>query len=202
MQHKEIDVSDYKSLLKIPRINSKAIEPDDYFISMESVENFREVKNYIGFHGMTIKPGRIYRSGMIGEIAEADIKKLKGLGIKSICDLRARNEVANSPDRAIEGIKYENIQVDAEKGIINVDELKNFFRNDNLLSGFQRKYLENLITGAKGYGTFLKKFTADENMAVLCHCTHGKDRTGIAICLLLMLLKVDENFHEMRNKFC
>jgi protein-tyrosine phosphatase len=38
----------------------------------------------------------------------------------------------------------------------------------------------------------LRVFAHAENLPIIMHCIHGKDRTGLIIALLLLLLGVDE----------
>ena len=38
----------------------------------------------------------------------------------------------------------------------------------------------------------LRVFAHAENLPIIIHCIHGKDRTGLIIALLLLLLGVDE----------
>ena len=38
----------------------------------------------------------------------------------------------------------------------------------------------------------LRVFVQEENLPCVVHCIHGKDRTGLLVALLLLLLGVDE----------
>ena len=38
----------------------------------------------------------------------------------------------------------------------------------------------------------LRVFAQQENLPCIIHCIHGKDRTGLIVALLLLLLGVDE----------
>ncbi|KAJ1913764.1 hypothetical protein IWQ60_009084 [Tieghemiomyces parasiticus] len=61
---------------------------------------------------------------------------------------------------------------------------------------FEDMGLKGFYAGVLGYcgheiASVLRLFTERRNFPILVHCSHGKDRTGIIVALLLMLLGVD-----------
>ena len=54
-------------------------------------------------------------------------------------------------------------------------------------------YTRTIIDGnAKLYGGLLRRLSEPDNLPTLIHCTAGKDRTGVAVALLLLLLGVPD----------
>lgn len=54
-------------------------------------------------------------------------------------------------------------------------------------SGFSRVYLKILLLGSASFRTILLHLSSPSPGPILLHCTAGKDRTGVAVMLLLLL---------------
>lgn len=48
-----------------------------------------------------LKTGRLFRSGALNELSDSDIDVLEGLGIRTIVDLRAAEEIDEDPNRHV-----------------------------------------------------------------------------------------------------
>jgi protein-tyrosine phosphatase len=160
-------------------------------LQMENVRNFRDVGGYFTQEGQQVAWGKIFRSGHLSNPSEKDLEHLHKLGISLAVDLRDETEIANQPDHLAGGIKHIHIHI-ANREL--VDRSTVLFGRQNLARQFQESYKTMLIDqGAEAYGRVLKTLSDPQNLPAVLHCTAGKDRTGVAVALLLHLLGVPES---------
>ena len=57
-----------------------------------------------------LKMGRVIRSSHIGYLTDEGEKQLMGNNLRVVVDFRSDPEILSSPDRIIEGVKYEKCQ--------------------------------------------------------------------------------------------
>ncbi len=57
---------------------------------------------------------------------------------------------------------------------------------------FPNTYSRSALQSMRPIARALRVFAHAENLPIIIHCIHGKDRTGLIIALLLLLLGVDE----------
>ena len=143
--------------------------------------NFRDLGGYKGAGGKTVRWGKVFRSGALPLLTEADYTLLGGLNIGTIVDLRSleEREVAAT-------------QLDDRTGalfISNDYSLKPLMANMGSMKGeYVYTGMEKLLSPQ--YRSLFKRLLADDG-AVMYHCSAGQDRTGIASALILSALGVD-----------
>ena len=155
--------------------------------------NLRDVGGYVGENGRFTRWGVIYRSGTLHKLTTADLDYLTHLGIHTVCDLRTQLEVAKLPDQLPHpSPRYINLALESKDGRLHRlwDLWRHRNRFDNLLAiGYTRLILEQ---NAPRLGIFLHQLAEADGLPLLVHCTAGKDRTGVWVAILLLLLGVDE----------
>jgi protein-tyrosine phosphatase len=170
--------------------------PDDSahqrILPLGSVANFRDVGGYQTADGRRVRWGKVYRSGSLAHVSSEDMERIAALGIRLVCDLRSAEEVAQSPDRPLPGAHYLHLPLVAENDTLV--RLRALLFNKRklphmLIETYTRVMLED---NAALYGGILRRLADADNLPALIHCTAGKDRTGIAAALLLVLLGVPE----------
>lgn len=132
-------------------------------LPLQQGSNFRDIGGYTGADGLTVKWGRIYRSGAMPLLTEQDYALLGRLGIGTVVDLRSTDERAIAPD-----------QLDDRTGAL-------FVSND-----YSLKPMMASMTG--GDGEYMYRGVGK---ALVYHCSAGQDRTGVATALVLSALGVD-----------
>ncbi len=150
-------------------------------LPLEKGSNFRDLGGYKGHGGRALRWGKIFRSGALPVISEADYKLLGGLGIGTIVDLRSLDE------REVAGTL-----LDDRTGALFV---ANDYSLKPLMTSFASGNGENTYAGmgtllAPQYRSIFKRLLADDG-AVVYNCSAGQDRTGIASALILSALGVD-----------
>jgi len=147
--------------------------------------NLRDVGGLRAGPGTT-RPGVLFRSGNLAGLGEQGRSALAALGIRRVIDLRADDEVAYEPSRTA-GLGLETTRVPLFLGSV-----ASFFVADRSLGEMYRELVDEsgarLADVARAAAAAL---TARE--PVLVHCTVGKDRTGVAVAILLAAVGVDED---------
>ena len=161
-------------------------------IAIASVPNLRDIGGYLTQEGLQVKWRQVYRSGSIATLDDADFEAFAGLGIQMICDLRTADEVAEAPDRVPASATYQHIStrdVDNQLRHLRGILFKPHYLHQMLRSIYTEVILEQ---NAPMFKAVFERIAHAENLPLLIHCTAGKDRTGLAVALLLRVLGVDE----------
>ena len=157
-------------------------------IPLEGVFNFRDIGGYETTDGRRVRWHRVYRSGHLGGLAEADAGILARRRVLTVVDLREREECESDPDRLPPGARTVRCVDD------KTEPLKTWY---HMLAGatsgvpFMKAFYEDihgLAVRLRPFFQALLELPGDE--ALLVHCMAGKDRTGVGIALLLSALGV------------
>lgn len=155
-------------------------------IDFEAIENFRDFGGYGTACGRGLKAGRLFRSGHHHHATDADLARMRALGVAAIVDLRQASERQREPSRRWEGFAGFVVENDLNSGFDWVADLATspmtpewFF--DHTLSHYRLNPFEPRLVDL--YSRFLRS-VADADGAVVVHCAAGKDRTGVACAFL------------------
>lgn len=156
------------------------------------IPNFRDLGGYRTSDGRHVRWGRVYRSGTLNFMTDADREYFQQLGVKLVCDLRSEQEVERDPDPLSPGMQHVHIPVYQDRG--SSARLRALlFQPERLGDLLLQSYTELMIdASATGFGETLRRLANPVNLPALVHCSAGKDRTGIASALLLTVLGVSE----------
>lgn len=157
----------------------------DVETALDKIPNYRDLAKYTS----KIKPRMIYRSSHLAPHCSEDYfcQLIKGFEIKTIIDLRWPTETNRLPYSAesIQNISYVNVPLlDSLLNKKDVTRLIPF----NEKGGFYEiipKYFKNQIKSIFEQLTFMET-------PVVIHCWSGKDRTGMIVSLILLLLETPE----------
>ncbi|KAJ4485861.1 protein-tyrosine phosphatase-like protein [Lentinula aciculospora] len=183
-------------------VNSESSLPYPPFVEVEGVINMRSVGGYTTSTGRTLKPNIIYRSGDVSSITERGRVQFSELGIHTVFDFRADSEIKDydSATPAMERVTM----IRAPAGIEHAFDpasiairLKKWETDE--LQAFLGTYEEILDTATEAFRTVFVHLRDHPDEPCLVHCTAGKDRTGMFITLLLMLLGVED--HQIVDEY-
>lgn len=142
----------------------------------DSVPNSRKIEGFSSKFGK-MKSNILFRSGTLSGLSDGDRDKMKSLGIKKILDLRSENAKRREidPTSLDNDFVYRSYFIKAGESIpltkeANINLYKTMFLSrDELLPILQE----------------IEKGT-------LIHCSAGKDRTGVIISIVLLILGANE----------
>jgi len=163
-------------------------EPD---LRLEKVPNLRDLGGWPAGDGRRVARGRIFRSGSLHEMTDADRRALEGAGIRTVVDLRSTWEQGHQPyewpfgRRVTAPLAHDDSVVfiwgSFLEGTLTEAEMADWWTTTGVFDA-PAHYPESVRT------VFTALLEAMPGDAVLFHCTGGKDRTGAVAALLLAAL--------------
>ena len=84
-------------------------------IDFKGMNNLRDLGGMTNVFGKKIKSNLLFRSDHLHNATQADMEKLKKLGVRYILDLRNLEERNEQPDQKIEGITYISMPLNPER---------------------------------------------------------------------------------------
>ena len=164
-------------------------------MQIEGISNFRSIGGYPVQSSSAARSTRhhfIYRSADPCYITSKGRSAVRSLGITTVYDLRSQQEV--DKDASLGTPISENVircfipvfahqdwspEAAAARHILYADP--------SGASGYVKAYAEILEKGGGAFREILLHVRDRPADALLCHCSAGKDRTGVAIAILLKL---------------
>ncbi|MEP3050144.1 MAG: tyrosine-protein phosphatase [Erythrobacter sp.] len=163
------------------------------FVATDGIHNFRDYGGYGVTGGGRVRSGLLFRSGQHMEASDRDLEMLQALDVRTIIDLRGNSERTGFPcrrhdDFAAGVIAYDGETSNAppheptEAGAMTADKAR-----DRMVAVYTR-----MPVNPPMIDLFTRYFAAldQQDGGSLVHCFAGKDRTGIAVSLLLHVLGV------------
>lgn len=172
-------------------------------LTTTSIINARDLGGYHTVDGKTIKRGLLLRTAKLSTATEEDIAILKNdYNLGYVIDMRVGGEAGTDTDPVIEGVEQVNLPVGITafitKSYAATDPeerlaiLKKIYEDGEIGEYFYANALKQ-DSVRKQYKLFFDVLLKSKGeKAVLWHCSHGKDRTGIGAALLLYVFGVDE----------
>jgi len=151
-----------------------------------------------------VRTGLLYRSSALHRLDPAHGSILRGLGIRTVYDLRTEHERTADPDRLAPSIEYVAVDVIGDAAVGGPAELIAILSSPEATRAglgegrgvelWRRHYRQfvALDSARAAYGRLFADL-ADGRGPALVHCTTGKDRTGWAVAALLTFLGVADD---------
>ena len=173
-------------------------------MSPARLPNGRDVGGHRGFDDRLVKPGLIYRSGML--VGPDAVTALESLGVGQVFDLRTEPERTARPDQLPDSAelvvadvladdpgsgaaslgKIARTVLTSETEMMTAQELQDTFR-----AGY-RSFI-SLDSALQASHKLLTAAADPKAPPMVVHCTAGKDRTGWLIALILLSVGVSED---------
>jgi protein-tyrosine phosphatase len=180
-------------------------------VEVTGSRNLRDLGGYRTMDGKEVKKGVLYRSDYLDQITKKDFEKLAALGLKTVYDLRGKEEQEKYPQRLPEIVSvkvvslpifYQGLDpwVTARRIVISGDVEEGEFHQ--LMIEAYRAYV---LDFRPQWSILLKKLAEPGTLPALIHCTYGKDRTGVAVAIILRSVGVPRETvmedYLLSNKF-
>lgn len=176
----------------------------------EGTYNFRDTGGMPLSSGGATRSGILYRSDALSGLTARGLEQLADTDIGVVVDLRTPMERQMAPDRLPASRAFEVVELALVEGAVTglaqqamqagIEEQN----PDAAAAAVQQAlahipdvghvYVAMLEHGAEAFAETARRVTAAESdraPAVLVHCTAGKDRTGVAVALMLDAVGVD-----------
>lgn len=159
-------------------------------LKFDGVINFRDAGGYRTAGGDSVRWRKLFRSGALHYMTDADVQRAHDLGLRSVLDLRRPAEIAYQGLGPLfeSSVELHALPVIPDDGSAQLDE-----RYGRGISGERyRGYLEFSGPDYPNYFVTALELLADQSTyPALFHCSAGKDRTGVLAALVLDILGVD-----------
>jgi protein-tyrosine phosphatase len=160
-------------------------------LSFQGGCNFRDIGGYRTQQGTSTRWGKVFRTGVLTYFTENDHAPLTQLQVRAICDLRRLEEREREPTRwphGINALSWEDGVVTPTVRGLAADRPRNAAGMFDAMVALYRALPEWM--GPRIGGMF--SAIASGDMPLIVHCAAGKDRTGVAVAVLLRSLGVPE----------
>jgi protein-tyrosine phosphatase len=175
--------------------NGRPIVLAERKVALVGTPNFRDLGGYETATGRRLRWGRIYRSGKLSSLTEADVHYFKRLGVSLVCDFRldferhsepswlADEDAPNRVELPVSPGSSESFEKSVSDGIIEV------YDSSDLMKDMNRDFV---INQTSQYARMFQLMLRGHH-PILIHCASGKDRTGFGAAMILDVLGVDED---------
>jgi len=184
---------------------------DERVINLRGTHNTRDIGGYQSGDLSIIREGQIIRSDMLSRLTEKDFQKLEAIGLKTVIDLRTHKEHEELPtvwkgDNPPQFFHFpvgdsKNEWFAAQREMMK----RNRFTREQSLEHMVNGYQTFAEEAKSSYQQVMEVVLDESNWPVLIHCSAGKDRSGIAVALILEAIGVNrETIMEeylLTNKF-
>lgn len=162
-------------------------------LEFSGIHNFRDYGDYPVSGGIRVVAGRLYRSAQHRDATPEDLVKVGALGLAIVVDLRGAREREAAPCPRPEGFGARVIFTDEETAGLapHLQAARDADGPEGIRAAMCQGYAVMpfrpfLVSVMRDY--FAVMATGDG--PTLIHCAAGKDRTGLAVALLHVLLGV------------
>ena len=164
-------------------------------VPLSGAANFRDVGGYATENGQQVKRGRLYRSDVLSDLRRRDHDVIDGLGLKRIYDLRYADEKEHYQTRLPPGSTIEVVEIPFYYAPLDREESKRKILSAEVEDGhFHQLMVESNRALALDYldqwSELMHGLANEGDLPALIHCVEGKDRTGLAVAMVLRTLGV------------
>jgi protein-tyrosine phosphatase len=173
---------------------------DDRVVPVEGTWNFRDAGGLPTVTGGRVKRGVLFRSDALHRVTPAGSARLRSLGLRTVCDLRMPNERQGRRDRlpADWGIRRSHLPLYPIPGMdpTRLERAWGFlsgkFKIADVEAVVAESYRHIIRDQGPQLGRVLALVSDRQNVPVLVHCQGGKDRTGLVVAIVHLLLDVSQ----------
>lgn len=168
-------------------------------LAPEGSFNFRDVGGDRTGDGWEVRRGLIFRSGALDGLTGAGWARLAALGVRTVVDLRAHDETRGAR-AAADGVPVVRVPMweEGAAGSTLLDRVLPPIGTGpvQVVAAYTeakvRSYVGMVTAHARGFGAVVRVLAAGETLPAVVHCAAGKDRTGLAVALVLRAVGVPE----------
>jgi protein-tyrosine phosphatase len=153
-------------------------------VLLPSAPNFRDIGGYPAGPGRHVAAGKIYRSSELSSLTSSDAAMVAALHLKAVLDLRTVEERQRAP--SIWAVKPADVFESPKQTLAPFTHalLAAPVTEDSVRTGVKSFYRQMPRLYQEEYAAMFHRIARGE-VPLLVHCTAGKDRTGLAMAVLL-----------------
>jgi len=154
--------------------------------------NVRDVGGCPTLGGARVAPGRLLRSATLDAITDQGVETLRAFGLRTVFDLRSATEVERYGRFPVDRlpVRWEHLTSTVSPPTPGNPGGTQFLDHPDPM---EPMYLEILSSSGAEFARGLRILSDGANHPAIVHCTSGKDRTGMFVVLLHLVLGVSLN---------
>lgn len=157
--------------------------------------NFRDLGGLATADGHRIRPGLLFRSDSLADLTSDDLALFATLGVRSIIDLRDKQERNRKPNRLPDHVNIRQhaigfLPMGAHGHLSSLGPESTADTVHRMLADFYEQFA---LAHTPSYMRMFEALLDVDALPAIIHCTSGKDRTGFGVALLLTALGVGRN---------
>lgn len=159
-------------------------------IEIDGTYNARDIGGLITSSGARVRTGRLVRSATLDSLTDTGIEQVRTLQLRTVFDLRSEHEVADDGRFPIDEVPVRWEHLATTDG---PPKSGGSGYNDQILTHPDPMSLiyRRLVThNGAAFGRGLRILSEEANLPAAVHCASGKDRTGLFVLLLHLVLGV------------
>src|SRR3974390_1070734 len=174
----------------------------DRRVAFEGVQNFRDLGGYTTLSGGHLRWGILYRADALHALSERDEILFRSLKVRKVYDLRSQHEIELNPNR----VPSEHSPIASRPRVAASTRLSDVGETleagEKMLADLYRRIIDDAATNL---GRLYTDLAQPGNLPAVIQCQVGKDRTGLAIAILLEAIGVTRETilddYELRTVF-
>lgn len=166
-------------------------------LPLQGPDNFRDLGGYPTRDGRTVRWGQLFRANDLAGLTGDDLRYLKAMHVRLVCDFRSEQERSARPDREVGPGSVERLDLAVAQEGADPSTIRNRIRTGGIaaleLEGLMLRAYRSFVTDySPVWRSMFERIANPAFRPTVVHCTAGKDRTGFASALVLLALGVPE----------
>lgn len=171
-----------------PVLNDEPSPRDTRVPDLPASFNFRDLGGLPTLHGLTVKIGRLYRSGDPSQLDPTNARSLAAIGLRTVVDLRTSLELQARGVRPA-GLLCAHLH----RPLFERIRPNWISPTDQGPEATAKRYLEMLSDGTETFVKTVIALSEHDAYPLAIHCAAGRDRTGIVVACVLDLIDVEDS---------
>lgn len=164
--------------------------PDGHTYAVEGTFNVRDIGGLNTSSGSRVRTGRLLRSASLDSLTPAGIDTVRTFELRTVIDLRSRAEVDREGHFPTDDVAVRWEHLPSAIGPPTTGSPDRAERMQNHPDPMAPMYQEILEHNGPEIARGLRILSSPMNLPAIAHCTSGKDRTGLFVLILHLILGV------------
>jgi protein-tyrosine phosphatase len=156
-------------------------------LPLDGASNFRDLGGFPTTDGGFTRWGTLFRSDALHELTDDDMAVVRGIGLRTVIDLRTAVEVERTGRGPLGGEDAQYVHL----SVIDADGGESRGIPAPVDEDLANRYLWYLEIGREALVGALEVLGSSSNYPLVFHCAAGKDRTGVLAALVLEIIGVE-----------
>lgn len=162
---------------------------DNQLLRIDGAFNVRDIGGYPTAGGARVLPRRLLRSASLDSLTPQGVRDLQALKLRTVLDLRSSEEVQRHGAFPVDQIpvRWEHLPSQVSPPSGDDEQSRRMRSHPDPMSPM---YQEIVRTDASEFARGLRILADPANHPAIAHCTSGKDRTGLFVVILHLVIGV------------